>query len=495
MNINELRWEEKFKLARKYYKKYGHLIMPSHFITSNGTTYNKNGIRLGEWVSRQKAIYNHSKDKMPIKHIKKLESIGMVWGEKIESENSPLAKKWNEMYQLAIKYKEHYQDSNIPIEFKTLNGIDFDENGLNLGYWYHRNLSTYNKYLKGLEYPLFLNENRIQKLESLISTLSMRVEIMNNRIEMLSNFKKHYGHCNIPLRFRTTNGIDFDENGFTLGLWINDILKNKKNISKEHKEKIENLNVKILTNHDKIFDTYFSLAQNFYKHHKHLNIPQNFITTNGYEYDEKGIKLGLWLHKKRSKYSMMLKNNEEIPAKHQEKITCLQSIGLIFSISDKNWDEMYQLAKNFYEENGHLQVTENLITSDGIHYDSKGKNLSCWIKRQRIRYFQREDGNKTLNEKQIDLLNQIGMIWDYFDNYQKTSKISEKYKLYHKRNLCKINARELQAKIRFMKANKIPLLINEELNGLFFMSSKNIQAKYGITLEELVNTYTPKKQK
>lgn len=232
MNINELRWEEKFKLARKYYKKYGHLIMPSHFITSNGTTYNKNGIRLGEWVSRQKAIYNHSKDKMPIKHIKKLESIGMVWGEKIESENSPLAKKWNEMYQLAIKYKEHYQDSNIPIEFKTLNGIDFDEKGPNLYTW---SMIQGKKIRHSIDK---LTEEQIEALKSIQFKFpnSNASRTWEYNYSLAQSFYQENFHLNVPYEYMTPN----EEK---LGSWIDTQRNHQKELNSYQKEKLDNLSM------------------------------------------------------------------------------------------------------------------------------------------------------------------------------------------------------------------------------------------------------------
>ena len=47
-------------------------------------------------------------------------------------------KEWNNQYQLAKKYYEHYCNLQIPINFKTKNGVNFDENGVLLGYWIYR---------------------------------------------------------------------------------------------------------------------------------------------------------------------------------------------------------------------------------------------------------------------------------------------------------------------------------------------------------------------
>ena len=39
------------------------------------------------------------------------------------------------MYNLAKAYYEHHGNLEIPARFKTINGYEYDENGINLGYW------------------------------------------------------------------------------------------------------------------------------------------------------------------------------------------------------------------------------------------------------------------------------------------------------------------------------------------------------------------------
>ena len=47
-------------------------------------------------------------------------------------------------YNLAKKYYEHYGNLNIPVKFKTINGIDYDENGVALGNWLRNQKKAYN---------------------------------------------------------------------------------------------------------------------------------------------------------------------------------------------------------------------------------------------------------------------------------------------------------------------------------------------------------------
>ena len=46
----------------------------------------------------------------------------------------------------------------------------------------------------------------------------------------------------------------------------------------------------------------YKLAESYYKRHGNSEIPRNFKTTNGYEYDEEGINLGGWINNQRNAY-------------------------------------------------------------------------------------------------------------------------------------------------------------------------------------------------
>ena len=43
--------------------------------------------------------------------------------------------KWNRKYKLAKIYYEHYGNLEVSVNFKTVNGYDYDENGVALGMW------------------------------------------------------------------------------------------------------------------------------------------------------------------------------------------------------------------------------------------------------------------------------------------------------------------------------------------------------------------------
>ena len=121
---------------------------------------------------------------------------------------------WELNYSLAKIYFEKYGSLEIKQNFKTLNGIDYDENGYNLGWWLVRQRQMY----------------KISKLskerEKLLEKIGMRFEtrdndeVWNQMYMLVELYFKEYGNLEIPSKFKTLNGTDEDENGYNLGIWL-----------------------------------------------------------------------------------------------------------------------------------------------------------------------------------------------------------------------------------------------------------------------------------
>ena len=204
-NAYEDAWNKIYELAKKYYEHYGNLKVPQKFKTINGYDIDENGYNFGEWISNQRVKYKKgtlSEDK-----IKKLEEIGMIF----ENVNDDT---WNMMYELAKKYYGHYGNLKISINFKTINGYKVDENGYNLGTWVG---SQRMNYKKGS-----LSEEKIKKLEEIGMIFeNVNDDTWNMMYELAKKYYKHYGDLKIPRSFKTVNGYEVDEKGYTLGAWIN----------------------------------------------------------------------------------------------------------------------------------------------------------------------------------------------------------------------------------------------------------------------------------
>ncbi len=73
------------------------------------------------------------------------------------------------------------------------------------------------------------------------------------------------------------------------------------------------------------------------------------------------------------------------------------------------WKQKYLIAKKYYEKNGSLIVNAN-------SENEEEKQLGIWLSCQRSAYKSKlKIGNsniKPLTDEQVELLNEIGMIWD-----------------------------------------------------------------------------------
>ena len=97
------------------------------------------------------------------------------------------------------------------------------------------------------------------------------------------------------------------------------------------------------------------------------------------------------------------------------------------------WNEYYELAKEYYEKNGNLDISVTYVTEDG-------KKLGIWIAQQRRAYKAKYNISKTklipLTDEKIEKLNSIGMIWDVkiynliHKPYNRERKISLEIKFY-----------------------------------------------------------------
>ena len=125
-------WMNHYQLAKIYFDTYGNLEIPNRFKTSNGYEYNENGVALGVWIKNQRIRKNSLSDEQ----IKLLDDIGMQW----ESVNDL---KWMKYYKLAKNNFDYFGELRVPDNFKTTDGINYDENGVNLDNWLHAQVKAY----------------------------------------------------------------------------------------------------------------------------------------------------------------------------------------------------------------------------------------------------------------------------------------------------------------------------------------------------------------
>ena len=117
--VREANWERNFRSAARYARKYKHLLVPASYVDSDG-------VRLGVWISNLRATRKNRPDSYQVTpaHIKKLNSIGMVWDARDA--------KWGTAYQQAKAYYKAHGNLHAAANYKS------DETGFCLGDWLRR---------------------------------------------------------------------------------------------------------------------------------------------------------------------------------------------------------------------------------------------------------------------------------------------------------------------------------------------------------------------
>ena len=116
--------EEMYGYAKIYYEHYNNLEVPTRFRTNDGYTYEEEGkIRLGQWINNQRRNVPQESERGYL-----LSKIGMRFKNKYLG--------WEEMYEYAKIYYEHYNNLEVPVKFRTNDGYTYEEKGkIRLGLW------------------------------------------------------------------------------------------------------------------------------------------------------------------------------------------------------------------------------------------------------------------------------------------------------------------------------------------------------------------------
>ena len=180
---------------------------------------------------------------------------------------------------------------------------------------------------------------------------------------------------------------------------------------------------------DDLWDYKYSLLCKYYHYYGNCDLRNDFITKDGINYNQEGIKLGRWLQNQKQFYK-----RGELKA---DRIKKLEQINVNWVIRD-NWDEYYNLLKKYYEHYGNTRVPVDFCTKDGINYDSNGVNLYLFVRNQKAYH-----RNGTLSLERSNLLDALGIFkpytydWDFYYSLAKAYhdaygnlKVRERFKTF-----------------------------------------------------------------
>ena len=328
-----------------------------------------------------------------------------------------ISKKWLCNYSFAKKYYEEYGNLNVNYYYKV------KDKEINLGVWISHQRCVYNGTVDGT-----LTKKQIDLLNEIgmvwkIGRGKHKRKISKEWISKYNLAKKYYEiHNNllIPALYFVK---DEDDKEINLGAWIacqRQLYKNCK-LSLEKVELLEKLKMvwevgrgngkrKQEKKPSSIWLCNYDLAKKYYEEFHDLLIPALYNVENK---DGKKIKLGTWISNQRVAY----KNGKL----NEEQIELLEKIGMVWSVgkgnfkrkTSKEWIHNYNLLKGYYNIYINILVMSNCKV---ICKSGKEVNLKKWLEDQRFAY-----KNGKLNEEQIGLLEEIGMVWiidEWIENYK-----------------------------------------------------------------------------
>lgn len=237
--------------------------------------------------------------------------------------------------------------------------------------------------------------------------MSKHDKAWNIRFEQLVEYKKQFGNCCVPLRFKSNP---------SLGRWVNRQreAKSKQILGWERETQLNEIGKQLYfsllcifplvgahaasCNHPLGFEwnqqactpsdawqARFEQLVEFKKEHHHCNVPQNYDKSKG---------LGGWVNRQRT---AMAKG-----ALVDERKRLLESIDFSWNMKNDAWDIRYEQLVSYKNEHGNCDVP----------HGHENTELSKWVQKQRYLAALKKKGTKTnLTDDRELKLNELGFEW------------------------------------------------------------------------------------
>lgn len=198
----------------------------------------------------------------------------------------------------------------------------------------------------------------------------------------------------VPRRYKTPEG-------YSLGQWVftqRGVYNGEHygSLSEERIQKLEEIGMVWDSVRNLSWNRFYAEAETYRREHGDLCVPVNYVT-------ESGLNLGTWIANQRS----CRKTGTRAASLTSERIEALDQIGMIWDVPDYLWIQNYALAAKYYREHGDLLIPNQYVTSEGVR-------LGQWIAAMRQAYCG-QNGYR-LNEDQIRQLDEIGMVWNPYED-------------------------------------------------------------------------------
>ena len=139
----------------------------------------------------------------------------------------------------------------------------------------------------------------------------------------------------------------------------------------------------------------YLLLVDYYKKYGDIRVPRKYVAD--------GVKLGKWLDKQRQAYK-----NKGSDILIPERINKLNNLGMLWEANKKlPFDYYFNLLKGYYSQYGNIDIPQK--------YEIDGVKLGVWL--SRIRHSYKTSNRQSLNQEEINKLNELGINWMIINSY------------------------------------------------------------------------------
>lgn len=256
-------WDQYYASACRYYEQYGNLMVPKRYA-------DEDGLCLGTWIQRQRLLYKGAQSvKLTQEQVELLESIGMVWKDRME-----LA--WENGYAHA----KQFYDRNGDLRMK---GNYVCEDGYSLGRW----LNMLRQIRKGNRKGDLLTQVRITQLDEIGMVWDFHEESWQRGYLAAAQYYQHTGHLNVPVDYVTADGIK-------LGRWVFEIRRARQGMRKtyaltpERIQQMDAIGMQWEGAKKLRWKQGYEAARRYYAQNGNLDVAGDYVTPDG-------IALGRWI--------------------------------------------------------------------------------------------------------------------------------------------------------------------------------------------------------
>ena len=287
----DAKWNESYKCLVDYYKEHGH--------SQVHTLYkNKDGHRLGAWVSYQRKGYKliGKRNWLNDEKVQLLNKVNFVWA--AAPQRTPI----KTIIKYLEAYKKEYKDLDVSLDYKTSDGFEL---GKEVG-----NTRTHRRKKRLTAEEI----SQLDKIDFIWDAISFRWE---RGFSYLVDYAKNNDLKNLPTKFIT-------KSGFKLGAWLSKQKRaeNNNKLPPLYKKRLEEVGIVWDILEYKWNIGYQALLLYAKKNNGSVNVHQDYRT------DDK-FNLGTWVSTQRNRY-----REKVIKKEHIDK---LNEVGFIWNHKIRNY--------------------------------------------------------------------------------------------------------------------------------------------------------------